>query len=73
MNIIRLAGELFLLYILYKLIFEFIIPIYHTTKKVKKQLQEQMNTFNRQQSSTTQTTKPESSKKEDYIDFEEIK
>jgi hypothetical protein len=80
MNIIRLAGELFLLYILYKLIFDFIIPIYQTTKKVKQQfgdmhnkMQEQMNTFNRQQSATTQTPKQEPAKKEDYIDFEEIK
>jgi hypothetical protein len=81
MNILRLAGELFLLYILYKLIFDFIIPIYQTTKKVKKQfgemhnkMQEQMNTFNQQQNSSARnTTTAEPAKKEDYIDFEEIK
>jgi len=37
MNILRLAFELFMLYLLYKLIFDFIIPIATTTKKVKKQ------------------------------------
>ena len=80
MNILRLAGELFLLYILYKLIFDFIIPIYQTTKKVKKQfgemhnkMQEQMNTFNHQQNNSSQTSRQEPVKKEDYIDFEEIK
>ena len=40
MNIIRLASELFLLYILYKLIFDFIIPIYVASKKVKNQFGE---------------------------------
>lgn len=79
MNILRLGAELFLLYILYKLIFDFIIPIYQTTKKVKKQfgdmhnkMQEQMNTFNQQQNNAQQA-KQEPVKKEDYIDFEEIK
>ena len=82
MNIIRLAGEIFLLYLLYKLIFDFIIPIYIASKKVKNQfgemhskMQEQMNQYNRQtaqQSQTATTAKPEK-KKEEYIDYEEIK
>jgi len=83
MNIIRLAGEIFLLYLLYKLIFDFIIPIYIASKKVKKQfgemqskMQDQMNQYNRQnsqQAQTSATTKPENKKKEEYIDYEEIK
>ena len=81
MNILRLAGELFLIYVLYQFIFEFVIPIYNTTKKVKKQfgemhekMQDQMNTFNKQQSSTT-TPPPvqKPSTKEDYLDYEEVK
>ena len=82
MNILRLAGEVFLLYLLYKLIFDFIIPIYQTSKKVKKQfgemhskMQEQMNQYNRQSSQQAQTAapaKPEK-KREEYIDYEEIK
>ena len=79
MNIIRLAGELFLIYILYKLIFDFIIPLYQTTKRVKKQfgemqnkMQEQMNAYNRQ-NNPTQNEKQPVAKKEDYIDYEEIK
>ncbi|MDQ6764302.1 MAG: hypothetical protein M3015_16980 [Bacteroidota bacterium] len=78
MNILRLAGELFLIYILYKLIFEFIIPVYQSTKKIKKQfgdiqskMQEDMNAYAKQQSSAQPKT--EKTKEGDYIDFEEVK
>ncbi|HEV8081152.1 MAG TPA: hypothetical protein VGP43_10585 [Chitinophagaceae bacterium] len=84
MNILRLAGEIILLYFLYKLIFDFIIPIYQTSKRVKKQfgemqskMQDQMNTFNQQQNpagnNRDKTTSQEPTKKEDYIDYEEVK
>ena len=80
MNILRLAGELLLIYILYKLIFDFIIPIYQTTKKVKKQfgemhnkMQDHMNTFNQQQSASAPKPSDEPTKNEEYIDYEEIK
>ena len=82
MNIIRLAGEIFLLYILYKLIFDFIIPIYVASKKVKNQfgemhskMQEQMNQYNRQNTQQPQpsTTVKTEKKNEEYIDYEEVK
>ena len=83
MNILRLLGEILLIYILYKLIFDFIIPIYRTTKRVKKQfgemqskMQEQMNTNSyrgNQQQSSAKSTKEEPLKREEYIDYEEIK
>ncbi len=81
MNLLRLVGELILIYILYKLIFDFIIPIYQTSKRVKKQfgemqnkMQDQMNTFNQQQNSAAnKSTSQEPLKKEDYIDYEEVK
>lgn len=87
MNILRLAGEIILLYFLYKLIFDFIIPIYQTSKRVKKQfgemqskMQDQMNTFNQQQNSSSskgapsgKTAAQEPANKEDYIDYEEVK
>ncbi len=79
MNILRLAGELFLIYILYKLIFEFIIPVYQSTKKIKKQfgdmqskMQQDMNTYTKQQAAG-QPSQPEKTKEGDYIEFEEIK
>ena len=84
MNIFRLALELFALYLLYKLVFDFIIPVAQTTKQVKKQfgeMQSRMNTqaeqFNQQQNTqATGQSKPSAAPKEraeDYIDFEEVK
>jgi Sec-independent protein translocase protein TatA len=79
MNIFRLAFELFALYFLYKLIFDFIIPLAKTTKQVKKQfssmqqqMQEKQAQFNATQQQTNTNPKP-TQKKDDYIDFEEIK
>lgn len=79
MNIFRLAAELFLIYLLYKLIFDFIIPVYQSTKKIKKQfgdiqskMQSDMNTFQNRQSQSRQ--EPPAQKKDgDYIEFEEVK
>ena len=84
MSIFRLAFELFVLYLLYKLIFDFIIPVTKTTKQVKKQFgdmsAQMQETINRQQQqqnngykSTTQTNPQPKAKSDDYIDFEEVK
>lgn len=81
MNIIRLAGEIFVIYILYRLIFDFIIPIYQTTKKVKQQfgemhtkMQDQMHKFEGNNAQKPQATSAQpQKKKEEYIDYEEIK
>jgi hypothetical protein len=82
MNIFRLALELFVLYILYKLVFDFIIPVAKTTKQVKKQfstmqseMEEKMKTYtntqqNQQPSSANNASKPANT---DYIEFEEVK
>ncbi len=78
MNIFRLAAELFLIYIFYKLIFDFIIPVYKSTKKIKKQfgdiqskMQSDMNNFQNTQKPAQPDSQPE--KDVDYIDFEEVK
>ena len=71
----------FLIYLVYRLVFHFIIPIYKTTKQVKKQFSEMHNRMedhmNQQQQGYQQTPTPEPQvKKEqagDYIDFEEVK
>ena len=81
MNIFRLAFELFALYLLYKLIFDFIIPVVKTTSQVKKQfgdMSAQMQEKMKQQQQTTNfnaTTKQAapSDRKDDYIEFEEVK
>jgi Sec-independent protein translocase protein TatA len=62
----------------YKLIFEFVIPVYKTTRQFKKgfmEMQDRMNEHVNQQQSTSQNNPMPSSQKPagDYIDFEEIK
>ena len=81
MNFFRLALELLGLYILYKLVFDLIIPVAKTTKQVKKQfsdmsakmqdIQQQQQRQNAYSNTTTQTATK--SKSDDYIDFEEVK
>jgi predicted Holliday junction resolvase-like endonuclease len=83
MNIFRLIGELVVIYILYKVIFDFIIPLYKSTKKVRSamtdmqaKMQEQQRTQAAKSSQTHQnnpTKKANSISKDDYIDYEEIK
>lgn len=76
---LKILFELFLLYLLYKIIFDFIIPLYQTTKQVKQKvnkMQQDMsehlnrqnnNTFNQQSSTANRPVK------DDYIDYEEVK
>jgi hypothetical protein len=78
MKFFETAAELFLLYLLYKFIFDFIIPVYESSKKIKKQfgeMQEKMQNDMRTYQNHQKPSQPEpSSRKEgDYIDFEEIK
>lgn len=78
MKFFETAAELFLLYLLYKFIFDFIIPVYESSKRIKKQfgemqekMQNDMRTYQNQQK--PQQPEPASKKDGDYIDFEEIK
>jgi len=76
----------FLIYLAYRLIFHFIIPVYKTTKQVKKQFREmhgrmedqmnQQSSYVRASEDNQPITTNASTKKEqagDYIDFEELK
>ncbi|HUZ57985.1 MAG TPA: hypothetical protein VMU83_04325 [Hanamia sp.] len=78
--IFETIGELFLLYLLYKLIFDFIIPIYESSKKIKKQfgemqdkMQNDMRNYQAHQNPTQPEPAPAPKKEGDYIDFEEVK
>jgi hypothetical protein len=83
MNIFRLIGELVVIYILYKVIFDFIIPLYKSTKKVRSamsdmhaKMQEQQRAQTTQNAQTSQhgpDRKASSVSKDDYIDYEEVK
>lgn len=65
-------------YLLYKLIFDFIIPVSRASSQMRNKInqmhQQQQQQYHQQttnqQSSKQETVKPS---KEDYIDFEEIK
>ena len=77
---LRFLLYAFLIYLAYRLIFHFIIPVYKTTRQVKKQFREmhdRMEDHINQQQTNQQTPIPRTeSKKEqagDYIDFEEVK
>ena len=80
MNIFKLAAQIFLIYLLYKVITEFIIPLYKSTKRFKKQFGEMQSKMNEQmnkgQQSQQPSPKPEvttnATKEGDYIEFEEI-
>ena len=69
MNLIRIVIELFVLYLLYKLIFDLILPLTRTTKEVKKQFNEMNSRMQEPPPSRNSNPAP----KEDYIDFEEVK
>jgi len=75
----KLLIELFLFYLLYKFIFELVIPIFRTTRQVQKKMSEFQQNMNKQaetnRTSGTNMDKPPVSKRknDDYIDFEEVK
>ena len=78
---LRYLFYAFLIYLAYRLVFHFIIPIYKTTKQVKKQFREMHSRMedhmNQQQANQQTTYSSTENKKEqvggDYIDFEEVK
>jgi len=60
--------------ILYKLIFDFVIPIYRTSRQIKKKFREmnqQTNGFG--ENAAPPKTEVKKPVQKDYIDFEEIK
>jgi hypothetical protein len=80
-GMIKILFQILALYFLYKLIFDFIIPLYSTSKKVKQKMREferdldnKTQHFNStQQKEQAQPQKPAGAKKDDYIDYEEVK
>ncbi len=78
---LKLIWELFLWYLLYKFIFGFVIPVFRTTRQVKRQMNDMQARFNQQQtqqssaSTTSQSKQPKqkSNHSDDYIEFEEVR
>ncbi len=79
----KIVEELFLFYLVYKIIFGLIIPAVQTTKAVKKQfadlqnkMKEQTDKFNNQQNrqyNSERNTAHSKTDNIDYIEFEEVK
>ncbi|HTE10962.1 MAG TPA: DUF4834 family protein [Chitinophagaceae bacterium] len=70
------------IYIIYKVIFDLVIPVFRTTQKIRRQfgdiqqhMQDQMNTTQNGYNAPSQPSPPEQKKTRagDYIDFEEVK
>lgn len=70
----RITLILLGLYILYKFVFEFLLPIAGAAKQMKKQMeafnQQQQNTFNQKPPAAEPVNKTATG---DYIEFEEVK
>ncbi len=80
MSVYRILLYAFLFYLAYKIIFDLIIPVYRTTKQVKKgfrEMNERMNDHMKQASHSDATEKEQPQKPKerpgDYIEYEEIK
>lgn len=80
MNIIKVLFQIFLIYMLYKFVFHFVIPVFKTTRQMKAKMnemnarmQEQQRQQQNQAPHTTVTEAAPKPVKKDYIDFEEIK
>lgn len=76
---LRYLFYAFLIFLAYRLVFHLIIPIYKTSKQIKKQFREmnsRMEDHINQQQANQQTADPQPENKKvggDYIDFEEVK
>lgn len=80
-RLLEIALEFIFIYFLYKLIFDFIIPVYRSGKKMhdnikemQDQMQQRMDQQPQQRSYNASQPPPQNHIKEgEYIDFEEVK
>lgn len=74
---LRFIFYAFLIYLAYKLIFDFIIPVVRTTRQVKKGFREMKSRMEQQgYANGVEQPEPEARKKDspgEYIDYEEVK
>jgi hypothetical protein len=80
MSILGFLFLVFVCYLGYRLIFDFILPVYRTTRRIKtsfREMNQRMNQHTGQFDQQPNSSKPQQSttkgSHEDYIDFEEIK
>ncbi|HEX2532866.1 MAG TPA: hypothetical protein VHK69_03965 [Chitinophagaceae bacterium] len=79
MSVFTFLVYVFLAYMAYRLVFGFILPVYRTTRRVKRtfrEMQDRMQEQQARQQSAARPEQPAQGKMEglgDYIDFEEVK
>ncbi len=82
MNIFKLAAQILLFYILYRVIVNFVIPTYRSIKRFRNQVQQVQERMNQQQQNQqSQAQQPQSAPQQEvkpkpegeYIEFEEVK
>ncbi|PSL35435.1 hypothetical protein [Chitinophaga ginsengisoli] len=82
--ILKYAFLAFVFWLLYKFVFDFIVPVYQSTKHVRRQMGDIQEHLRRQYQQQEQAqrqaaqsqqphTAPKKAEKGDYLDFEEIK
>lgn len=74
---IEFIWTIIIVYLLYKLIFEFILPVSKATSQVRskiKEMQQQQEQQYQQYQQNTSANNPQNTKEKegDYIDFEEV-
>lgn len=83
----KILITIFLLWLAYKVIFDFIIPVYQSTKQVRQQMgdiqsrmreqfqqqQQTQRTAQQQQQQQQHASQQRPADKGDYLDFEEVK
>lgn len=71
---LEIALEILFLYFLYRLVFDFIIPIYRSSKKVHAHMKEMQQRMQDQLRKERQKPPQAPPKKEgEYIDYEEVR
>jgi len=86
MNLFKIVAQLILLYILFRIIVNFVIPAYRSITRFRKQFQQMQQQFDQQQGAQNnsgqtyqQNIKPRETGKNaavdkgEYIEFEEVK
>ncbi len=79
MKFLELLGEIVIVYVLYKVIFDFMVPAYKAVKQVKSAMNGVHTRMQEQQPKKNNTPSQSPIKKtnpiikDDYIDYEEVK
>ena len=61
------------IYLLYKFMVDFVIPVYKTSKRVQQQFRNMQQRTNSNGNATHSSNNPVKASTKEYIDFEEIK